>query len=215
MRAGEGHQMIDEEAALRAERAALLETVRSLEPDEWDVESLCAGWLVRDVVSHINLNVSLKPGPSLINLVKARGRLPVFMDISTKAQRARSVTEQVRLLEKVVASDRIAPTTQRSDGAIDCFVHHHDIAIPLGRTVPTDPARLRWLADGLPQAHRAIGSARMTEGLRLIATDIDWHYGTGPEVRGPAAALLIAGCGRAALDEQLEGPGLATLQARR
>ena len=49
----------------------------------------------------------------------------------------------------------------------------------------------------------------------MIATDIDWHYGTGPEVRGPAAAILVAACGRPALDEELEGPGLATLRDRR
>jgi hypothetical protein len=71
------------------------------------------------------------------------------------------------------------------------------------------------MADGLPQANRAIGAATMVEGLRLIATDIDWHYGTGPEVRGPVAAILLAGCGRAALDEQLDGPGLEILRGRR
>ena len=71
------------------------------------------------------------------------------------------------------------------------------------------------MADGLPQAHRAIGAKARVEGLRLIATDIDWHYGTGPEVRGPAAAIILGGCGRSALDAQLDGPGLAVLQARR
>ncbi len=35
--------MIDEHAALRAERAAVLETIRSLDPIEWDAESLCDG----------------------------------------------------------------------------------------------------------------------------------------------------------------------------
>ncbi|MEM9520757.1 MAG: maleylpyruvate isomerase family mycothiol-dependent enzyme [Actinomycetota bacterium] len=207
--------MIDEEVALKAERRAFLETVRSLEPEDWDAPTLCTGWLVRDVVSHINLNVSLMPLQAVVALVRARGDLATFMDQTAKAGRTRSRVDQLRLLEQVADSARIPPTTQRSDGAIDVFVHHHDIALTLGRTVPTDPARLRWLADGLPQASRAIGSAKMVADLRLIATDIDWHYGTGPEVRGPASALLIAACGRAALDEQLDGPGLAVLQGRR
>lgn len=207
--------MIDEHAALKAERSAFLETVRSLEADEWDRDSLCDGWLVRDVVSHINTNVSLTPWSLVAAMVRARGSIPRFMDQTAKAGRSRSTAEQLRFLEQLSTSSRIPPTTMRSDGAIDVFVHHHDIALPLGREVPADPARLRWMADGLPQANRAIGAAGMVEGLRLIATDIDWHYGTGPEVRGPAAAIMLAGCGRSALDDQLEGPGLATLQARR
>ena len=207
--------MIDERAALIAERSAFFETVRSLDPTDWDADSLCDGWLVRDVVSHINLNLTLKPWAVIPAIVKARGDIPRFMDQTARAGRSRSIAEQLATLEQLASSDRIPPTTMRSDGAIDVFVHHHDIALPLGRSVPADPARLRWMADGLPQANRAIGSAKLVEGLRLIATDIDWHYGTGPEVRGPAAALLVAGCGRAALDGELDGPGLATLQGRR
>ncbi len=207
--------MIDEHAALKAERAAVLETVRSLEPADWDVESLCAGWLVRDVVSHLNLNVSLKPWTAIAGFVRARGDFAAFMDRASRAARSRPIAEQLRLLEQLADSSAVAPTTMRSDGAIDAFVHHHDIALPLGRDVPSDPARLRWMADGLPQSNRFIGAARRVEGLRMIATDIDWHYGTGPELRGPAAAILVAACGRSALDDQLEGPGLATLQARR
>ena len=207
--------MIDEHTALKAERAAVLETVRSLEPADWDVESLCAGWLVRDVVSHLNLNVSLKPWTAIAGFVRARGDFAAFMDRASRAARSRPIAEQLRLLEQLADSSAVAPTTMRSDGAIDAFVHHHDIALPLGRDVPSDPARLRWMADGLPQSNRFIGAARRVEGLRMIATDIDWHYGTGPELRGPAAAILVAACGRSALDDQLEGPGLATLQARR
>ena len=45
---------IDEHVALRAERASFLETVRQPRPDRVGRKSLSAGWLVRDVVSHLN-----------------------------------------------------------------------------------------------------------------------------------------------------------------
>jgi hypothetical protein len=61
---------------------------------------------------------------------------------------------------------------------------------------------------------RPILAGRRVEGLRLVATDIDWHYGTGPEITGPAVALMLAGCGRRVLDDQLAGPGLVELQSR-
>ena len=63
-------------------------------------------------------------------------------------------------------------------------------------------------------ANKLLGSADRVKGLRLIATDIEWHYGTGPEVRGPAPALILAACGRRAADDQLDGAGLAVLQGR-
>ena len=47
-----------------------------------------------------------------------------------------------------------------------------------------------------------------SRGLRLIAPDVDWTHGHGPEVRGGGAALLMSlAKGRAAFDE-LTGPGL-------
>ena len=115
----------------------------------------------------------------------------------------------------MAVSETVAPTTKPSDGGIDAFVHHHDIALAVGRDVPTDDARLRWLADGIPQATRFIGCAERVRDVRMIATDIDWHYGTGPEVRGPVSALMVAASGRSALDDQLDGDGLAIVQGRR
>ena len=46
-----------------------------------------------------------------------------------------------------------------------------------------------------------------TRGLRLVATDIDWSHGGGPEVRGPGEALLMAMAGRGDALKDLSGPG--------
>jgi hypothetical protein len=50
--------------------------------------------------------------------------------------------------------------------------------------------------------------------VRLIATDSDWSYGKGPEVRGPGEALLMVMAGRPAALRDLEGAGTSTLVAR-
>ena len=207
--------MIDEQQALRHERAALYETVRELSPEEWDTASLCEGWRIRDVIAHVNLGVTITVPAVLVGLLAARGDFDRFMKKYAVKKGSRPVPALLAETEMVAGSSRNPPTTKRVDLAIDALVHHHDIAIPLGRTVPTDAARLRWLADGMVGANKAIGSAERSRGLRLIATDIDWHYGTGPEVRGPAAALIYAAAGRGALDEVLDGEGLAALQERR
>ena len=37
---------------------------------------------------------------------------------------------------------------------------------------------------------------RRIEGLRVVATDVDWSHGSGPEVRGHAMPLMLAMTGR-------------------
>jgi hypothetical protein len=50
--------------------------------------------------------------------------------------------------------------------------------------------------------------------LRLVATDVDWSHGEGPEVSGPAVSLLLVMTGRAAGADGLDGAGVDTLRAR-
>ena len=51
-------------------------------------------------------------------------------------------------------------------------------------------------------------------GLKLVATDMDWTPGEGPEVSGPGEALLMAIVGRPQALDELDGHGLATLRRR-
>lgn len=51
-------------------------------------------------------------------------------------------------------------------------------------------------------------------GLRLQAEDVDWGYGDGPSVDGPAEALLLAMSGRTIALEHLVGEGVETLTGR-
>ncbi len=206
--------MIDENAAVIAERSALFDTLKALEPAEWDVTSLCAGWRVRDVAAHVHSAVTFKVPELLLGLAKARGDFNRFMADYVPKLGNRPVPEILASFEQCARTAKIPPTTKKVEVAMDAYVHHHDIALPLDRTVPSDPARLRWMADGMVGAGKPNLSGPRVSGLRLIATDIDWHYGTGPEVTGPVTALIMAGLGRRVLDDQLSGEGLAELQRR-
>jgi hypothetical protein len=59
-----------------------------------------------------------------------------------------------------------------------------------------------------------IRGALQVRGVRLVATDSDWSYGKGPEVRGQGEALLMVMAGRPAALPDLDGPGVPTLSAR-
>ena len=93
------------------------------------------------------------------------------------------------------------------------MIHHQDIRRTLGlpRVVPSDR-----LLVALPYSLRApvLPSKRNAAGLRAVASDHDWQHGDGPEIHGPAEALLMALAGRTDALDDLEGPGLETLTKR-
>ena len=50
--------------------------------------------------------------------------------------------------------------------------------------------------------------------LLISASDASWQSGSGPEVTGPLASLILVMSGRAQAAGDLEGGGLATLVSR-
>ena len=48
-------------------------------------------------------------------------------------------------------------------------------------------------------------------GRRLVATDLDWSRGSGPEVEGKSLDLLLFVANRRQVLPCLEGPGVAGL----
>ncbi|SKT20264.1 DinB family protein [Mycobacteroides abscessus subsp. abscessus] len=93
---------------------------------------------------------------------------------------------------------------------LDGIIHQQDIRRPLGmpRQIPGD--RLTVAMDFARWAPPVRGALR-ARGVRLVATDLDWSRGSGPEVTGPAEALLMAMAARPCALAELEGPGKSTL----
>ena len=98
-------------------------------------------------------------------------------------------------------------------GLADGMVHQQDIRRTLGlqRTIPAErlvPAL--WTVLFAPVL---LGVVRVRD-VRLVATDLDWAFGRGPEVRGTGEALLMAVAGRRGVSGELTGPRAARLARR-
>jgi hypothetical protein len=50
--------------------------------------------------------------------------------------------------------------------------------------------------------------------LKLVASDMNWCHGSGPEVTGTAEALVMMMAGRGVALDDLSGEGKAVLAAR-
>ncbi|BBH69026.1 hypothetical protein ACTI_57110 [Actinoplanes sp. OR16] len=203
----------DEIIALRIAVAGLLD---DLSPGEWDTPSLCAGWTVRDVAAHLTLQQLGFRDLGL--LLKDRQRDMDGMIREMAKRRARDWSpERIRADIRETAHRRKRnPGVTPIETLTDLLVHGQDIAIPLSRSFPmpveaATVATQRCLTMRMPPP---LPASKALRGLRLVATDVDWAHGDGPELRGPIGVLLLTACGRMVRSSLLSGDGLAVLRPR-
>jgi len=197
----------------RAERADLLAVLTGLTPQQWDTPSLCAGWRVRDVVAHMISYEGLRGRELVRRLTRGRFGLARTNAVGVAEMRDAGPDELLALLERRLDPNGLTTGFGGRVALLDAMIHQQDIRRPLGipRTIPADR-----LVPALSFARFAppIGAFWRARGLRLVATDLEWSSGRGPEVHGPAEAVLMTIAGRRGVVEELSGPGQATLAAR-
>ena len=201
------------------ELASISELLHGLSDEQWDHESLCTGWRVRHVVSHMTLGYTTpmltmmaKVGRHGFNVPKASAEESVEFGNSAHAHRDPGH----------VRHDPERPRAQRHLEA-----HPDEGSAARPRRAPAGHApTARAPADGSrrPTRGRArpsrpglggfVKSKQRAAGLRFTATDITWTHGDGPEVQGPGEALLLALAGRPVALDELTGDGVDTLRSR-
>jgi hypothetical protein len=77
--------------------------------------------------------------------------------------------------------------------------------------VDAPPADAAPVLDAYWRRGRMLVHAEPQQGRRLVATDLDWTKGSGPELRGKAMDLVLLVANRRQVLPCLEGPGLAGL----
>ncbi|SHM89884.1 TIGR03083 family protein [Cryptosporangium aurantiacum] len=200
--------------AIDVQRGELADLLETLAPEEWEHPSLCPGWRVRDVASHLTMGATASLSAVLWEIVRARGDFNRMIRESAIRRAARPTEEIVATLRGTVGSRRLAPRTTVYEPLLDLLVHQQDIVRPLGRRREMPLAEARAAATRIWEMGFPFRARRRLAGLRLTATDVDWTVGDGPEVRGPIGALLLTLSGRTAALPELSGPGLDQLRAR-
>jgi uncharacterized protein (TIGR03083 family) len=201
--------------AIAAERRHIADLVESLSPAQLDVPSLCGDWTVRQVAGHLLAAVDSSPSASLKVLARSGFRVHRANARLAIETAARPVTEIADGLRRNAAKPFRPPIVGYPGQLTDLQVHGQDMRRPLGLPHGLLPDRLRASLDFLTGG-RAVGFTprRRTAGLRFTATDLDWTWGSGPLVTGPAEALMMALTGRRVVLGELDGPGVRVLADR-
>lgn len=203
-------------SAIDAQRLQLADLLESLSASEWERPSLCAGWTVRDVAAHLNLQqVGLRDAAAMF--ARSGGNFDrAIREAARRRAAAASTEELIATIRGMVGSRRHNLGVTYLETLIDILVHGQDIAVPLDRRHDMPPeaaataATRAWTMRWPPP----IPATKAMKGYRLTATDTAWSVGDGPEVRGPISAILLVACGRLVALPQLSGDGAPNLTAR-
>jgi hypothetical protein len=98
-------------------------------------------------------------------------------------------------------------------GLGDVLVHGNDALRALGLEFGVDPIDAVPVLDAYRRVGRLIFHARPYENVRLVATDVEWSCGNGPEVTGRAIDLVMLMANRQQIVGTLSGPGVADVAA--
>jgi uncharacterized protein (TIGR03083 family) len=199
-------------SAVRTMRLSIAELLETLSPADWDAPSLCEGWRVRDVAGHLSLVPTITTWEMVAAAPRARFNPNRVNTLLATRYGSRNPAEIVARIRDHAADRRTARTLDTRNSLFDVIVHSQDIARPLNRELPVPAAYSRAGLERVWAMGWPFHARRHFADVTLTATDIAWTVGAGPQVAGPALALLLLSTGRLrpALDA-LRGPGLATL----
>jgi uncharacterized protein (TIGR03083 family) len=194
--------------AVAAEYLSLADLLAAASAAQWDTRSLCEGWRVREVIAHLTM--------------AARYSEDQFM-----AELRRCDFDFTRLSNEVASRDANLPEDElvanlRSDvmqhwtppgggyhGALNhVVIHGLDVTVPLGAPRRSPDETIRVVLDDLTQGGGHAHFGIDIQDRHLQATDLDWSHGSGPALRGTAADLALALCGRAVPDGRIDGEPL-------
>jgi uncharacterized protein (TIGR03083 family) len=197
----------------REERLEFADFLAGLTPQHWDSPTLCAGWSVRDVAAHCLSFEDMTGGQVATRFLKGRLQTDRINALGIADLAGRSTDELIALMRDNAEPHGLGGGFGGRVALTDNMIHQQDIRRALGapRTINTE--RLNTAMDFVRYAP-TIRGAWQARGVRLVATDLDWSYGRGPEVRGTGEALLMAMAGRRDALRDLTGPGCPKLAAR-
>jgi uncharacterized protein (TIGR03083 family) len=202
-------------AGIRGERLALVDDLGALKADQWDVQSLCGEWRVRDVVAHLAWAArSMSVGAFAAGMLRHGLN---FHKWNAEAARlgGQQPPDQVLADYRALVDEQWTPPGAKPlDMLCDTIVHGQDIRRPLGLHRDFPGEVMLTALDHLKSNTFPFGTKKRIAGLKMVATDVDWTHGDGPDVRGTGDVLLLAMTGRPASFRDLFGLGREQFEAR-
>jgi uncharacterized protein (TIGR03083 family) len=197
----------------RSEREDFASFLETLSPDQWEAPTLCERWNVREVAAHAISFDELRGGAGVLRFLKGRLTVERINQVGVDDYADHTPPELIALIRAHAEPHGMTAGFGGRVALTDNMIHQQDIRRPLGLPRTIDARRLLVALD-FALSSPTIRGARRTKRLHLVATDLDWSHGSGPEVRGSGEALLMAMAGRGDALKDLSGAGKDELAQR-
>ena len=189
---------------IAAERSDLAAALAALPEAAWDAPSLCAGWRVREVVAHMTMPFRYSTEQFMAELASSGGDFTALSDRIAARDAAAPAADLVAALRDNAGH----PWQPPGGGLIGALTHDvihgldFTVALGTGRVIPAERLLVVLQSVTGPALHHF--GAELT-GLELRATDLDWSFGAGQPLTGPAQDLLLVVAGRSLPPGHLSG----------
>lgn len=202
-------------AIVHHERRALIEDLATIQPEQWNTQSLCDKWTIHDLVAHLVDDAKTSRKNFMFGLLRSGFNLDRLGNLGVQKEKRDSPADMLDAFRDVQYRTSSAPAPLASR-LVEIIVHGEDVRRPLGirHEYPID-AMIAAIEYQLATADVVGGSKNRASGLHLVAIDIDWSHGSGAIVRGKTIDILMALTGRHLPFDALSGDGAHILRGRR
>ena len=202
--------------AIESQRLEIADTLATLTPAQWATQSCCDEWTVQEVAAHLTQGWNYSLAHGMGQMLWARGDLGKVNKRCVAPLAAAGPDAIIADLREHAASDFKPPGMGFEAPLNDLVIHRRDMFLPLGIEYESSG---EVVENSLAMATRGgmakmVNSVKHLKGLRCTASDLDWSWGNGPEIIGPALPLAHALWGRGRSFGELGGPGVEILRER-
>ena len=194
--------------AVAAEFASLAGLLAATSVAQWDTPSMCRGWRVREVVAHMTMAARYSQEEFMAELSRCEFDFTRLSNEVASRDASLPVDELVASLRSGIMQRWTPPGGGYHGALTHVVIHGLDVTVPLGAPRCSPDETIRVVLDNLTAGGGHAHFSIVINGRRLQATDLDWSHGSGQVLRGAAADLALALCGRAIPAGRLEGEPL-------
>lgn len=204
---------------VRQSRSELLDYLHTLDDDAWNTQSLCSGWLTKDVVAHLVLEYRYTPANSWRDFIRSGLSVNQFMQQTAAKLGGKPKHHLLSLFQTIINEQQKPRSVSVLNILADLLVHEQDIRIPLGhpKNIPLDKLHLvftHWHPTKFNFGERITGLSNRVKDLEFIVSDLGISKGNGSQIAGNAQDVLLAIAGRSVSISNLRGSGVTILHNR-
>ncbi|MFC9554689.1 maleylpyruvate isomerase family mycothiol-dependent enzyme [Rhodococcus sp. NPDC056960] len=194
--------------AVAHEFSALADLLDGLSDAEWNTPSLCAGWRIREVVAHVTMAARYSEDEFMRRLRESEFDFTRLSNEIAARDAELATTELVANVRSDIMRHWTPPRGGYHGALNHVVIHGLDATVPLGVPRRVPEATIRVVLNDLTAGGGHSNFGIDIEGRGLRATDLDWSYGSGAELRGAGEDLALMICGRTLPAGRVEGDPL-------